>query len=101
MALAGCYFRRKRFYTEHLVFALHVQTVAFLVLTLVQILPDFGPGVWVRLGLFLAPYAYFLIALRRYYQDGWVWTVAKSIGVGFLYFLALGPAVTIVVLARG
>ncbi len=44
---------------------------------------------------------YLLIALRRYYEDGWVLTVAKSIGVGLLYSLVLGPAFVISLFATG
>ena len=36
--------------------------------------PYHGWGGWPRLVCVLVPYPYFLIALRRYYEDGWVWT---------------------------
>lgn len=92
LVLAVLYFRKKRFYVEHLVFAIHSQTFTFLLYAVALLLPESGPGAWVRAGCVLIPYPYFVIALRRYYENGWVLTVAKSIGVLMLYSLALVPA---------
>ena len=101
LALAVLYFRRKRFYVEHLVFAIHVQTFAFVIYTLALLLPETGPGGWLRAFCVLAPYPYFVIALRRYYEDGWVRTIAKSAGVAMIYSLVLGPAFVISVFVTG
>ena len=101
LALAFFYFRKKRFYVEHLVFALHVHTFTFVAYTLALLLPGSQPGVWFRLGCVLLPGPYLLIALRQYYGDGWLLTVAKSLGVGLLYSLVLVPAFLISIFLTG
>ncbi|WP_420449624.1 hypothetical protein [Candidatus Palauibacter sp.] len=99
--LAVFHFRKKRFYVEHLVFAIHVQTFTFLIYAVALLLPDSGPASWFRVGCLLIPYPYFVIALRRYYENGWVLTVAKSVGVYVLYSLLLIPAFVISVFVTG
>ena len=101
LALAVFQFRKKRFYVEHLVFALHVHTFTFVAYTVALLLPGSGPGVWFRLGCVLLPGPYLLIALQRYYGDGWLLTVAKSIGVGLLYSLVLFPVFLISIFMTG
>ncbi len=101
LILAVFHFRKKHFYVEHLVFAIHVQTFAFLIYAVALLLPDSGPGGWVRAGCLLIPYLYFVIALRRYYENGWVLSVAKSVGVYVLYSMALIPASAISVFVTG
>lgn len=101
LVLAVFHFRRKRFYVEHLVFAIHVQTFTFLIYAVALLLPDSGLGGWVRAGCLLIPYPYFVIALRRYYENGWVLTVAKSVGVYVLYSLVLLPALVISIVVTG
>lgn len=101
LLLAAFHFRRKRFYVEHLVFAIHIQTFTFLAYSAALLLPDSGPGGWVRVGFLLIPYPYFVIALRRYYENGWLLTVAKSVGVAMLYSMVQLPAVLISVFVTG
>ncbi len=93
--------KKKRFYVEHLVFAIHIQTFTFLVYAIVLLLPDEGLGGLIRAGCLLIPYPYFVIALRRYYENGWVLSVAKSVGVYMLYSLVLLPAFVISVFVTG
>ena len=101
LALAAFYFRRKRFYVEHLVFAIHVQTFAFVIFTVALLLPGSGPGGWLRVFCILAPYPYFVVALRHYYENGWTLSLAKSMGVAIIYALALAPAFVISVFVTG
>lgn len=101
LILAVFHFRRKRFYVEHLVFAIHIQTFTFLIYSVALLLPESGPGFWVRVACVLVPYPYFVIALRRYYENGWVLSVAKSVGAYVLYSLALIPAFVISVFVTG
>jgi len=72
----------KQPYVEHLVFALHAHTVLFLGLGL-------GLTGWQPLeavGL-LAPVAWFILAVHRFYRSGWVGTVLKSVLLGIVYFV--------------
>ena len=101
LVLAAFHFRKKRFYVEHLVFAIHIQTFTFFVYAGALFLPGSGPGGWIRLGCLLVPYPYLVMALKRYYENGWVLTVAKSVGVTMLYALVLLPAFLISILVTG
>ena len=101
LILAVLHFRKKRFYVEHLVFAIHIQTFWFLIYSVALLFPESGPGLWVRVGCLLVPYPYFIIAFRRYYENGWVLTVAKSVGVYVLYSMVLLPAFVISVFVTG
>ena len=101
LVLAVFHFRKKRFYVEHLVFAIHIQTFTFLIYAVALLIPEEGPGIWVRAGCLMIPYPYFVIALRRYYENGWVLAVAKSVGVYVLYSLVLLPAFVISVFVTG
>ena len=92
LLLKAFYFRKKRFFAEHLAFGIHVHTFTFVVYTVALLLPGSGPAGWLRFGLTLLPFPYFLVALRRYYEDGWIWTAVKWIGLGAIYFMVLFPA---------
>ena len=92
LILAAFYIRKGRFFVEHLVFAIHVQTFVFMAYTVSLLLPRAGPIGWIGPIFLLIQYPYFVIALRRYYGDGWAWSVAKSIGVLTLYSVVSGPA---------
>lgn len=101
LILAVFNLRKKRFYVEHLVFAIHIQTFTFLIYAIALLLPDSGPGFWVRVGCLLIQYPYFVIALRRYYENGWILSVAKSVGVYVLYSMALIPASILSIFVTG
>lgn len=84
------YWRRKRYYVEHLVFAFHLQSVIFLLLILMilvvpQHLDGVGGGV---IFLTLITYIYSLLAFYRFYQQGWLKTWVKN-GLLFLFYLFL------------
>ena len=79
------YWRRGRYYVEHLIFLLHYLTFIYLV----------GVGLLLTLGLdgappwhliLLALGAYFYAAVYRYYRQGWFKTFAKM-GIGLVLFL--------------
>lgn len=101
LILAVFNFRKKRFYVEHLVFAIHIQTFTFLIYAIALLFPEEGAGSWVRVGFVLTPYPYFVIALRRYYENGWILSVAKSIGVYGLYSMAQIPAAILSIVVTG
>jgi hypothetical protein len=106
---------RKRFYAEHLVFALHLHSFLFFIGTFILVLPTGSTQatsgamrVWTGVGGFagdvlrLTGLAYYLVALKRFYFDSWKLTVAKflAINVAHAVLIALGIAlVTTVALA--
>jgi hypothetical protein len=82
------YWRRKRFYVEHFVFALHVH--AFVFLTFAVSLISQHEAVNLLLTLWAMLYIY--LAMKRFYGQGWVRTAGKYVLVGMLYNTILGIA---------
>jgi hypothetical protein len=98
------YIRRKRRYLEHLVFALHGHSHAFLMFALVLAgglagWPWLQP--WLKWPILSIP-VYFLLAMKRFYGQGWGKTLAKYLllagGYAFV-LLAAGVAVLVVSVA--
>jgi hypothetical protein len=93
------YYGRRRYYVENLVFATHLHTFAFIVFTLLVLLPDqTGAGILGAvitglsnlLWLCLALYQY--LALKRYFGGSYFATLLKFGGLMFVYAVLLVPA---------
>lgn len=102
LILAVLYWRQKRYYIEHLVFGMHVHSFLFIIVTLMLIasitpMGAAGQG-WTQGTLGLTVFAYPIIALRRFYGNGWFFTVVKAFVLGILYFTIVSPLTTIVLL---
>lgn len=81
------YIRRSRYYVEHLVFVLHNHSFHFLVLAVTEAVPL--PVL--KEVAFFACIGYFLVALKRYYNQGWPKTLLKGSMLGCGYVMLLGP----------
>ena len=86
------YWRRDRFYVDHLIFAFHFHAFAFVILTLNSIAarlwdPLSGPLRILLWGWFLT---YPALALRRVYGGSWTLTVVKLFGLTVIYFILFG-----------
>lgn len=90
------YWRKKRYYVEHLVLLLHWHSGVFLVLTLlmgVELLMPLGAG-WGYVAL--AVFAFLWLTMWRFYQQNWFWTTLKWFSftllysIGFSVFFVLG-----------
>lgn len=81
------YIRRGRYYLSHFIFTVHVHCFIFLLLLFGQLLalvvPQFPFGSWLALVMFV----YFVLALRRVYEQGWLKTVSKSLLLSFSYLM--------------
>ena len=100
LMLAVLYWRQKRYYIEHLVFGMHVHSFLFIIVTLmliasITLMGATGQG-WIQGILGLMVVAYPIIALRRFYGNGWFVTLFKAFVLGILYFMIVGPLTTIV-----
>lgn len=100
LMLAVLYWRKKRYYIEHLVFGMHVHSFMFMIVTLMLIasitpMGAAGQG-WTQGILGLVVVAYPIIALRRFYGNGWFVTLVKAFVLGILYFTIVSPLTTIV-----
>ena len=86
------YIRPRRFYSEHLVFGMHIHTVAYIVFTVLVLLPDV-PGLgWLGPLLVLTLAVYYFLALKRYYGNGAFLTLIKYAVLAGLYWVLLALA---------
>lgn len=95
LVLKLLYIRRRRYYAEHFIFALHVHAFIFLMFILMLLL-DWAP---IRLALLGWIMVYFWLALRRVYRQGVIRTTLKYFVMGFVYnfLLVIGLAATFIV----
>ena len=91
LLLALVYYRKKRYFAEHLVLQLHVQTFTFLVTSVVVLLPAGLFGSLGRTILSLWALYYALAAMRRFYKDSWMRTLFKTSILVVLYMLLITP----------
>jgi len=93
------YLRKHIFYVDHLVYALHIHTFAYLAIMLI-VLATMGlnratPGVlagWI-VGLLWTVFAVqIFLSIRRVYRQGWFMTVFKFFAGGFVYLIVLSVA---------
>ncbi len=100
LMLAVLYWRKKRYYIEHLVFGMHVHSFLFIIATLMliaSITPMGAAGqAWTQGVLGLVVFAYPIVALRRFYANGWFVTLLKAFVLGVLYFTIVGPLTMVV-----
>ena len=100
LMLAVLYWRHKRYYIEHLVFGMHVHSFMFIIATLMLIASNTPMGaagqVWTHGILGLLVFVYPIIALRRFYRNGWFFTLVKAFVLGVLYSTIVSPLTTIV-----
>jgi len=105
------YLFAKKYYVEHLIFALHNHSFLFVMLFIVMVLNALAdwlePGSdarihdavsWVGIGIAFWIPVYFLVSLKRVYQQGWGMTVAKYCLIGISYVILLGLATVFVAL---
>lgn len=82
------YYRRGRFYYEHLIFSVHIHTVLFLVFSIVIAATYFASSQTsstVFNWTFLVCWLYFLFSLKRVYQQPWRKTILKFFLLSFMY----------------
>ena len=98
-AIVALFYRRRRF-TQHLVFAVHLHTFVFITLTIRELSQLAGSDVVLGLfeaGAVLAIAGWTLVAFRRVYREGWSRVLLKGIGVAIVYAVA-GLAALVVTL---
>jgi hypothetical protein len=93
LLLAAFYWRQRRefFFVDHLVFSLNMHTFGFALLLIAAGLAQFLPDEIVLVFAVLAPAVYLFLAMKRFYRQGWFWTSAKFVAIGFIYALIILP----------
>ncbi|MEM6726129.1 MAG: DUF3667 domain-containing protein, partial [Bacteroidota bacterium] len=92
------YIRRKRYYIEHVIFSVHFHSFMFLFLTIclliVQDLNHFNPVPY-----FIISAIYLLIAMKRFYGQGYLKTFFKYLLVLIAYGFIASASITLFALA--
>jgi len=96
------YARKRIFYIDHLVYALHIHSFAYLAIILI-VLTTIGlnrwiPGTfagWIIAALWITFAVQVFLSIRRVYRQGWFIAVFKFFLGGFAYFIVLAVAFAI------
>ena len=105
------YLFAKKYYIEHLIFALHNHSFLFIMVLIAMLLnataswaEPAGEGnitqavTWANVAIWVWIPVYFLVSLKRVYQQGWGMTIAKYSAIGLCYVLLLSFATAFVAL---
>jgi hypothetical protein len=93
------YVRRHIFYIDHLVYALHIHSFAYVAIVLIVLATiglnrASGPMVgWMIALLWIAFLVQIFLSIRRVYRQGWFVSIFKFLFGGFVYLLVLVAAV--------
>jgi hypothetical protein len=92
--LALMHWRPRAYYIEHLIFSLHIHTVAFVALSVVVALVGIlgGNGLAWGVAPILAVYVY--MAMLRVYQRGPLWTAVKFVALFSVYGIIMFTAMS-------
>ena len=96
LVLKLLYIRRRIFYIDHLVYAFHIHSYAFLLIML-NVLIAIGlehliPGAfsgWLIAALWVTFAVQILMSIRRVYRQGWFISIVKFFVGGFVYLIVL------------
>lgn len=91
LMLKVLFIRRRRFYAEHLVFSMHIHTMAFIVFGVALVTPANWPGVDGILLLVLM--GYYFVALKRFYGTGVIVATTSFVVLTWLYSLLLAAVI--------
>src|SRR6476659_9014453 len=99
LVLKVLYVRKRVFYIDHLVYALHIHSFAYLAIMLI-VLITLGlnrsiPGAfagWIIAALWITFATQIFLSIRRVYRQGWFFTVFKFFLGGFVYLIVLSVA---------
>jgi hypothetical protein len=81
------YYRKKMYYSEHLILAIHFHSLAFLLLSVWLLLSFFGLSVGIYTVLIIL--IFFLLLMRKVYDQGWAKTIMKFLFLGFIYTVSI------------
>ena len=99
LVLKVLYVRKRTFYIDHLVYALHIHSFVYLAIMLI-VLITIGlnrsiPGIfagWIIAALWITFAVQVFLSIRRVYRQGWFFTVFKFFLGGFAYLIVLSVA---------
>ena len=96
LVLKLLYIRRRRFYIDHLIYALHIHSFFYaavmLIVLLTMGLTRFAPGAiagWLIALLWIAFVTQIFLSIRYVYRQGWFFSILKFLFGGFMYLMVL------------
>lgn len=96
------YIRRRVFYIDHLVYALHIHTFAYVGIVLIVLTTiglnstALGPVAgWVIALLWVAFIVQIFLSIRRVYRQGWLFSIFKFFLGGFIYLIVFVAALAL------
>src|SRR5438132_1104606 len=102
LVLKVLYVRRRIFYIDHLIYALHIHTFFYAGLMLIVLatigLNRFAPGPiagWLIALLWIAFVTQIFLSIRFVYRQGWFFSIFKFLFGGFVYLIVLVVALAI------
>ena len=87
------YIRSGKYFVEHVVFALHLHSLAFLLLTVQVLLPADSVLEDVQTGLLVLFFVYYYLSLRRFYNQSRLKTVLKYCFLVLAYSVLMAPSI--------
>jgi hypothetical protein len=102
LVLKLLYIRRRRFYIDHLIYALHIHSFFYAAVMLIVLLTiglnRFAPGAiagWLIVLLWIAFVTQIFLSIRYVYRQGWLLSIFKFLFGGFVYLMVLVFALAI------
>ncbi len=102
------YLFARKYYIEHLIFALHNHSFLFVIFLLSMLLNALAgwlePGeegpvsttiFWINTTIYTWIPVYFLLSMKRVYQQSWAMTLAKYVVIGLSYIILLSLATSV------
>ena len=102
LVLKVLYLRKRVFYIDHLIYALHIHSFAYLAIIFIvlitiglnRVISGTLAG-WIIAALWVSFATQIFLSIRRVYRQGWFFTVFKFFLGGFAYLIVLGAALAI------
>ena len=99
LVLKVLYIRKRVFYIDHLIYALHIHSFAYLAIILIvlstislnRLIPGTLAG-WTIAALWITFATQIFLSIRRVYRQGWFFTIFKFFLGGFVYLMVLAVA---------
>ncbi|MFL6501557.1 MAG: DUF3667 domain-containing protein [Candidatus Udaeobacter sp.] len=96
LVLKLLYIRRRRFYIDHLIYALHIHSFFYAAVMLIVLLTigltRFTPGAiagWLIALLWIAFVTQIFLSIRYVYRQSWFFSILKFLFGGFMYLIVL------------
>lgn len=101
LAFKLLYVRHKKFYIDHLVYTLHLQSFVYSIVSIVLIIPLWiTPSArdWFMSVVLVSMIVYILFSLRRIYKQSWFKTIVKTMLAFFYIFISTILFLSLVIL---